>query len=88
MLGKPSVVDGGLPFLGCTVASIRPADGGVSGGETMKKIIGLLILVLTGSLAISFADPGPGKLLVILGIVVSLGGLFIMVRLVKFFWYP
>jgi len=53
----------------------------------MKKILGLLIVVLTATLAISFADPGPGKPLVILGIAVSLGGLLGMAKLVKFFWY-
>jgi len=53
----------------------------------MKKILGPLIVLSIAGLAISFADPGPGKLLVILGIAVSLGGLLGMVKLVKFFWY-
>jgi len=53
----------------------------------MKKILVPFIVILTAALAISFADPGPGKALVILGIVVSLGGLLIMAKLVKFFWY-
>jgi len=53
----------------------------------MKKILGPFIVILTAGLAILFADPGPGKLLVILGIAVSLGGLLAMVKLLKFFWY-
>jgi len=55
--------------------------------EVMKKVLGLFVVMLTAGLAVSFADPGPGKALVILGIVVSLGALLIMVKLVKFFWY-
>jgi len=54
---------------------------------TMKKILGPPIVLSIVGLAISFADPGPGKLLVILGIAISLGGLLGMVKLVKFFWY-
>jgi len=53
----------------------------------MKKILVPFIVILTAALAISFADPGPGKALVILGIVVSSGGLLVMVKLIKFFWY-
>ena len=53
----------------------------------MKKVLGLFVVMLTAGLAISFADPGPGKLLVISGIVVSLGGLLAMGKLIKFFWY-
>jgi hypothetical protein len=40
----------------------------------MRKILGPFIVILTAGLATLFADPGPGKLLVILGIAVSLGG--------------
>ena len=53
----------------------------------MERILGPFIIILTAGLAISFADLGPGKALVILGIAVSLGGLLIMVKMVKFFWY-
>jgi hypothetical protein len=43
---------------------------------------------LTAGSAIWFADPGPGKVLAILGKAVGSGGLPLMVKLAKFFWYP
>jgi len=77
----------GLPSFCSPVTSIFPKGREAVERIIMKKILGPFIVILTAGLAILFADPGPGKLLVILGIAVSLGGLLAMVKLLKFFWY-